>query len=212
MITATEADWEATFAAHCLIALSKSRSSYSCSLNTNTDSSIDHDKSYLKKNISRAYATRSSSKVPLNQIISRSTLNHRSNDSLPPSPSDRVLSSQRNVAYNLNAHHHHQQQQQLCLPFTSNTSSPIDSPDDGGHTSPSISSIDSLPFTLGFSSPVKCDMNTAGPFFTATTPSSPSSSSSSSFSPVALDQPVDLTRSANGKFHLHFNLHLLVSF
>lgn len=174
-------------AAHCLIALSKSRSS---SYNTGTHSS-DHDNSnkiYLKNDMSSAYATRSSSlKVPLNKMVSCPTLN------VPPSPSDRVF--RQNVPWNLSSH--------SSLRYGSNASSPSDSPDDGGHSSPSISSLDSLPFTLCL--PAKCELgvSAAGPFFTATTPSSPSSSSSSSssFSPVTLDQPVDLTRSSStGKF------------
>lgn len=179
-------DWEAQFAAHCLIALSKSRSSPS-SLTKKSQlqlqQSNDHgsNKIYLKIDNS----TNTKIPVPLQNVT---LIRH-----VPPSPSDRLF--RPNVPLNFNY---------SSSIYGSNASSPVDSREDGGQSSPSISSLDSLPLTLTLSK--KCDLGvrTAGPFFT-TTPSSPSSSTSSSscFSPVMLDQPVDLTRSSNGECVFH---------
>lgn len=178
-------DWEATFAAHCLIALSKSRSSPPTK-GTATSSPSDHDKCYLSKvdnNNSHLMNSSNCSKLTVHNVSH--CIQH-----VPPSPSDRLF--RPNVSFNFGS----------CYSslYGSNASSPVDSRDDGGHSSPSISSLDSLPLTISLSKRYDLGVSTAGPFFTTTTPSSPSSSSSC-FSPVMLDQPVDLTRSSNGEFH-----------
>ena len=174
MADSNDVDWEAQYAAHCLIQLSKSRPPPL----TKTLSS-DHDKTYLKFDNNSSLINKLP--VPVHNVSQ--CLQH-----VPPSPSDRVF--RPNVSLNFGSY------SSVC---GSNASSPVDSRDDGGHSSPSISSLDSLPLTVCLSKKYDLGVSAAGPFFT-TTPSSPSSSSSC-FSPVMLDQPVDLTRSSNGEFH-----------